>query len=118
MKSLAIVQDFGAVDADNDPLLFDSFEDHEAYQSARRRTHFLIVGRKGSGKTAIFKKLLEIKDPAYFCFGHTFSDYPWQYHDKAGGTALAFGFAGAALRCLRVQGLYLACPPSCWEGKP
>jgi hypothetical protein len=76
------VQDFGAVDADNDPLLFDSFEDHEAYQDARQRTHFLIVGRKGSGKTAIFKVLLGIKDPGYFCFGHTFSDYPWQYHDK------------------------------------
>jgi hypothetical protein len=82
MKSLSTVQDFGAVDADNDELLFDSFEDHEAYQNARKRTHFLIVGRKGSGKTAIFKKLIGIKDSTYFCFGHTFSDYPWQYHDK------------------------------------
>ena len=42
----------------------------------------LIVGRKGSGKTAIFKRLLDIHEPEYFCFGHTFSDYPWHYHDK------------------------------------
>lgn len=82
MKPLGTVRDFGAVDADNDLLLFESFEDHEAYQDARQRNRFLIVGRKGSGKTAIFKKLLDAKSFDYFCFGHTFSDYPWQYHDK------------------------------------
>lgn len=82
MKSLAKVEAFGAIDADNDQLLFESFEDHEAYQDVRQQRRFLIVGRKGSGKTAIFKRLLVIDDPGYFCFGHTFSDYPWHYHDR------------------------------------
>ena len=40
-----------------------------------------MIGRKGSGKTAIFKKFLTDKKHDYFCFGHTFSDYPWHHHD-------------------------------------
>lgn len=42
----------------------------------------MVVGRKGSGKTAIFKKLVHLKNPQIFTYGHTFSDYPWHYHDK------------------------------------
>jgi energy-coupling factor transporter ATP-binding protein EcfA2 len=82
MKSLSDVDTFGAIDADNDQLLLPCFEDHEAYLDVRNQKRFLVVGRKGSGKTAIFKKLLGIDNPGYFCFGHTFSDYPWHYHDK------------------------------------
>lgn len=82
MKSLADVETFGAIDADNDQLLLHCFEDHEAYLDVRNQKRFLIVGRKGSGKTAIFKRLLDIHEANYFCFGHTFSDYPWHYHDK------------------------------------
>ena len=82
MPTLQDINAFGAIDADNDDLLLRSFEDHEAYLDVRAQKRFLIVGKKGSGKTAIFKRLLDISDPGYFCFGHTFSDYPWHYHDK------------------------------------
>src|ERR1035438_3135602 len=82
MKPLLNADVFGAIDADNDDLLLECFEDHEAYLDVRSRQRFVIVGRKGSGKTAIFKKLLVIGKSSYFCFGHTFSDYPWHYHDK------------------------------------
>lgn len=34
------------------------------------------------GKTAIFKKILKDRSFDTFSFGHTFSDYPWHYHDK------------------------------------
>jgi hypothetical protein len=81
MKTLSEVDSFGAVDADNDPLLLDCFEDHEAFVSVMNGTRFLVVGRKGSGKTAIFKKMLTQSQHDYFCFGHTFSDYPWHHHD-------------------------------------
>jgi len=81
MKILESISDFGAIDADNDDLLLQTFEDHEAFESALNRERFVITGRKGSGKTAIFKKLLTIKDSDYFCWGHTFSDYPWHHHD-------------------------------------
>lgn len=82
MKSIEQIINFGAIDADNDALLLDSFEDHEAYLSILKREKFLVVGRKGSGKTAIFKKILTTNQPHFFCFGHTFSDYPWHHHDK------------------------------------
>lgn len=76
------VQSFGAAEADNDTLLLDCFEDHEAYLKAKAHEKFLIVGRKGSGKTAIFKKLVSERAHNHFCHGHSFSDYPWFHHDK------------------------------------
>lgn len=81
MKSLHEAETFGAVDADNDDLLLQSFEDHQAFLSVLKQERFLVLGKKGSGKTAIFKKLLNVSDDDYFCFGHTFSDYPWHHHD-------------------------------------
>lgn len=68
------------MDADNDPLLFSCFEDHEAYRHVRDLSRFLVLGRKGSGKTAIFKRMLSLKEHDLFCFGHTFADYPWHHH--------------------------------------
>ena len=56
MKSLTSVEHFGAIDADNDDLLFSCFEDHEAYIDLLNQKRFLIIGRKGSGKTAIFNE--------------------------------------------------------------
>jgi hypothetical protein len=82
MKKLLEITDFGGIDADNDSILFECFEDHEAFQELLDFKKFLVVGRKGSGKTAIFKKVLSIKEYNFFSFGHTFSDYPWHYHDK------------------------------------
>jgi hypothetical protein len=81
MKPLIDATSFGAIDADNDDLLFQCFEDHPAYQDVRAFSRFLVIGRKGSGKTAIFKILLTQGKHDYFSFGHTFTDYPWQHHD-------------------------------------
>jgi energy-coupling factor transporter ATP-binding protein EcfA2 len=81
MKTLNEVDGFGAIDADNDELLFSCFENHQAYLSIRKRHRFLILGRKGCGKTAIFKHLLALRQHDVFSYGHTFSDYPWHHHD-------------------------------------
>jgi len=81
MKELAEARFFGAVDADNDDLLLKSFENHQAFLNVINQERFLVLGKKGSGKTAIFKKLLDVSEHDFFCFGHTFSDYPWHYHD-------------------------------------
>lgn len=82
MKSLLQIKNFGAIDADNDDILLKCFEDHEAFIELLNLGKFLVIGRKGSGKTAIFKKLLTIKEYNFFSIGHTFSDYPWYLHDK------------------------------------
>lgn len=76
------IEKFGVAEADNDDLLLDCFEDHEAYVAALEHRKFLIVGRKGSGKTAIFRKLVSNSEWDPFCYGHSFSDYPWFHHDK------------------------------------
>lgn len=80
--SLADIPSFGGTDADEDSLLLDAFEDHQAFLSLRDHSRFCVLGRKGSGKTAIFKKLLSYKSWDTFAFGHTFSDYPWHFHEK------------------------------------
>jgi hypothetical protein len=78
---LATTEDFGAIDADEDALLRECFRTHPAFTAAKEHRRFLIVGRKGSGKTAIFKRLITERDPSVFGFGHTFDDYPWHHHD-------------------------------------
>jgi hypothetical protein len=82
LVSLNDVESFGAIEAESDDLLDDCFEEHVAFKEALSGRRFLVLGRKGSGKTAIYKKLLSLKSPEIFTVGHTFSDYPWQYHDK------------------------------------
>lgn len=76
------ISKFGAVDADTDEILLECFQDHEAYTQARDHKKFLIIGRKGSGKTAIYKKIVSSTAWGKFCHGHSFSDYPWFHHDK------------------------------------
>jgi len=82
------VESFGGIDADTDQLLDECFEDHEAFRSVRGHERYLILGRKGSGKTAIFRKLLRLHSHDVFSFGHTFSDYPWHYHTKQKNTGV------------------------------
>ncbi|MET0707688.1 MAG: hypothetical protein ABWY82_12735, partial [Tardiphaga sp.] len=79
---LMTISNFGGTDADEDALLLDSFEDHPAYSQIVHHERFCIHGRKGSGKTAIFKKILQDRQANTFSFGHTFTDYPWHHHDK------------------------------------
>jgi hypothetical protein len=75
------IKDFGGIDADADELLRECFQNHPAYTAAKGHARFLVLGRKGSGKTAIFKRLITERQPDVFSFGHTFDDYPWPYHD-------------------------------------
>jgi len=81
MKSLTTVENFGGTDADNDDILLQAFEDHEAYLDVLALRRHMIVGKKGSGKTAIFKKIVTTKSYNFFAYGHTFSDYPWHHHE-------------------------------------
>lgn len=76
------VENFGSTDADYDGyFLADCFQDHDAYKDAINHRRNVIIGRKGSGKTAIFQKLRSIDEPTVFCYGHAFEDYPWGHHE-------------------------------------
>ncbi|TNC17189.1 hypothetical protein FHE66_11760 [Georgenia sp. 311] len=80
-KPLTAIGSFGAVDADADVLLDACFQDHDAYVSVRDMRSFLILGRKGSGKTAIYKRIVEGRSQDAFQIGYSFDDYPWSHHD-------------------------------------
>lgn len=82
------VNNFGAIDADADDLLRECFQDHPAYLQALRFERFLVLGRKGSGKTAIFKRFLTEREPDLLAYGHSFDDYPWQHHDLQAQTGV------------------------------
>jgi len=80
--NLATIADFGGIDADADALLDECFEAHESYVDAVEHKRFLVLGRKGAGKTAIFRKLVRSREDSVFSIGHTFDDYPWHFHDR------------------------------------
>ncbi|MFE9335118.1 P-loop ATPase, Sll1717 family [Streptomyces sp. NPDC006925] len=88
MLRISEADNFGAIDADADELLRECFQSHPAYIAARDNKKFLILGRKGSGKTAIFKRFLTDRNPYEFAYGHSFDDYPWQHHDLQAQTGV------------------------------
>ncbi|MBX3717416.1 MAG: hypothetical protein KF738_15570 [Burkholderiales bacterium] len=84
MRELIDVANFGSTDADTDDLLEQAFQGHEAYIEAVAHRKPLVVGRKGSGKTAIFRKIIRMRQHDVFAYGHTFTDYPWHHHNLQG----------------------------------
>jgi len=84
VKKLETIANFGAIDAESDGILMQCFEDHPALSQAMNGTRSIIIGRKGSGKSAIFKKLLASETCNTIVLGQTFQDYPWAYHNRQG----------------------------------
>ena len=82
MKSLLKLEKdaFGNIDAFEDNLLELCFEKHEAYDNLISFNRFLAIGKKGSGKSAIFRKILGITQHDIFTKGYNLQDYPWHYH--------------------------------------
>lgn len=72
--------DFGRVDAEGDKNLLKYFIDTGVVARVSAGTKYLVVGRKGSGKTAIHKYLQSQMDPEYVALD--FSDYPWEVHKQ------------------------------------
>lgn len=82
VEKLHTIRSFGGIDANSDTILLDAFENHDAYVSAMDFSKTIIIGRKGAGKSAIFKKITSGKEARVRSLGFTFSDYPWEHHIK------------------------------------
>jgi hypothetical protein len=60
------IEKFGVAEADNDDLLLDCFEDHEAYVAALEHRKFLIVGRKAQERPQYFESWYQIRNGIIF----------------------------------------------------
>jgi hypothetical protein len=87
-NELQTIRNFGGIDADADNLLKTCFQNHDSYIAVRDMEAFLVLGKKGSGKTAIYKKLVTERVQDIVALGHTFDDYPWHHHDLQASTGV------------------------------
>lgn len=83
-KNTRQFENFGDIAAESDQILLDTFHDHESYFDLRDHKKFLIIGRKGSGKSAIFRKILSdcSQRENSFAAGLNLDNYPWPYHSR------------------------------------
>jgi energy-coupling factor transporter ATP-binding protein EcfA2 len=71
--------DFGRIDAESEDALSEYFVDIGTYGRIRKGERSYILGRKGSGKTAIFKTANKI-NVGHDVLKFDFQDYPWEIH--------------------------------------
>lgn len=79
--TLADLESFGAIDAESD-FRPEFFVPSTTWERVLGRTRPIVVGRKGTGKTAVRLALLEraASDPLLFAADLVFRDYPWAVH--------------------------------------
>lgn len=78
------IQQFGSIDAESEDQLAEFFLRTDAYGRIEDQEHPIVVGRKGTGKTAIYKALTN-RSTAYnnvHTSGLLFKNYPWGAHAK------------------------------------
>jgi len=80
MNLLSSISDFGSIDAESDSKLLDYFIESPQLDALKSYRKGIVIGRKGSGKTAIYRYLLHIKNSSSSAL--LFRDYPWKIHDK------------------------------------
>jgi hypothetical protein len=91
VTSVAAIPSFGGVAAEYDDLLADFFIRTNAYQRIVGQERFIVVGRKGTGKTAIYRQLQQHthQESTACAVGLEFSDYPWGAHQEVANTLAA-----------------------------
>ena len=79
-KTIQQVENFGAIDAENDKNLLENFYKAKVIDELVESQKSIVIGRKGTGKSAIYTYICdEYKDEAVKL---VFKDYPWQLHDR------------------------------------
>jgi hypothetical protein len=71
--------DFGRLDAESDSALSEYFVDIGTFRKIHQGRVSYIIGRKGSGKTAIFQTANE-RNIGHHVIRYDFQDYPWEVH--------------------------------------
>lgn len=87
MNLLNSINDFGAIDAENDKRLIEYFYRTQIIDELFGYQKSIIIGRKGSGKTAIYKFMQSEKSDNFSAL--LFKDYPWRLHDKYKNTIVS-----------------------------
>lgn len=80
MKSLKDINNFGKVEAEEDAVL-DYFVETTIIENVDNGDTFLVLGRKGSGKTAIFRYFTESKHEDNST-ALNLNGYPWKIHEQ------------------------------------
>ncbi len=80
MNLLESIENFGTIDAESDEKLIDYFYQTEVINDLIDYKKSLVIGRKGTGKTAIYKYLQHKEKDKFSPL--LFRDYPWKLHDK------------------------------------
>ncbi len=87
MNLLNSINDFGAIDAENDIRLIEYFYHTQIIDELFGYKKSIIIGRKGSGKTAIYKFIKSEKKHNFSAL--LFKDYPWKLHDQYKNTIVS-----------------------------
>ncbi len=80
MKGLREITSFGKVEAEDDAVL-DYFVEMNVTEHIDTSDTFLVLGRKGSGKTALFRFFTE-KKQLDCSSALNLNGYPWKIHEK------------------------------------
>jgi hypothetical protein len=77
-----MVRSFGEIAAEDDDIR-RYFVQTPVFQDLMSNAKQVVLGRKGSGKTALYLALVDrAGQQGYFAYGLTFRDYPWALHSK------------------------------------
>lgn len=85
-NKLITIENFGTIDAESDKKLLQYFIESESLKKLTDYKKNIIIGRKGSGKTAIYKYLQSKEENT--SKGLLFRDYPWNVHDRFRNTTV------------------------------
>lgn len=109
--SLRAVDTFGDVAAEDDSVL-EYFLSTEAAARLERRESFLVLGRKGSGKTALVRHFSESMGGPGLAKSLNLRNYPWNFHaqkiDSGASEIEAYVASWRYLICVELASLLLA----------
>ena len=78
------IAEFGRIDAESERQLGEFFIKTDAYTRIDDQERIVVIGRKGTGKTAIYQTLMSRADEFsdVSASGLRFRDYPWGAHEE------------------------------------